>query len=241
MLYGHASISVTIGRLLVMSLFIGSFQDHPTSPLLLFNLGVSAFFSFSLYLRSVTLSLSFSLIIPFFSYFFKSSRRCHYDSVWYSWPSVTFNNQATCQFYIYVLDIIPPILSCPASIVVPAVQGTGQYPYDNLTLYRVQDNMDNVTVVTSFSGSHLDIGTTNVTLIAYDASYNMAECSILVTVNDTQPPTFTTCPKVRGVCVCVCGVLYIGENKCLWTICSVWGNVFFLSFFWIDVRDRLDF
>ncbi len=108
---------------------------------------------------------------------------------------VTCSTEAgpSCTFNITVNDTQPPVITCPADIVVPTDPGlcTAVVTFSP----TVSDNCPNVTFsCTPPSGSVFPKGTTMVNCKATDASTNMANCSFNVTVNDTEPPVIT-CPN----------------------------------------------
>ncbi|HYC39247.1 MAG TPA: HYR domain-containing protein, partial [Chitinophagaceae bacterium] len=96
----------------------------------------------------------------------------------------------TCTFNITVVDNQPPSITCPANIVRnndPGVCGAVV-----TFAATASDNCPGVTVSYSpASGSTFPVGTTTVTATARDAAGNTATCTFTVTVNDTEPPTFS--------------------------------------------------
>jgi hypothetical protein len=78
-------------------------------------------------------------------------------------------------------EIVPPVITCPANIVVGATGGTGANV--NFTA-SATDNCTTPTITYSIApGSFFPIGTTTVTATAKDARNNSASCNFTVTVN----------------------------------------------------------
>ncbi|MCB9354614.1 MAG: HYR domain-containing protein [Lewinellaceae bacterium] len=105
-------------------------------------------------------------------------------------------NMATCSFTVTVVDVQPPVFNnCPGNITQendPGVCGA-VVTWPKIT---ASDNCPGVVV--SFvsgmaSGSLFNIGSTTVVYKATDASGNMATCSFIVTVIDTENPDIM-CP-----------------------------------------------
>lgn len=117
-------------------------------------------------------------------------------------------NMTTCSFSVTVNDNQAPSITCPASITVSnTVNQCGATV--NYTTPSFSDNCPGATIVLVSglpSGSFFPVGiTTNVWKVT-DAAGNMATCSFTVRVNDTQAPTFVSCPgtitkvNLPGVC-----------------------------------------
>jgi hypothetical protein len=109
---------------------------------------------------------------------------------------------ATCSFTITVTDNQPPSVTCPAGS--PFVRNTDL----NQCYYTVQgaefnptfnDNCSGTVILNNFNNTntlanaHLPKGSTTVTWTATDATGFTATCSLVVNVNDNQPPTIN-CP-----------------------------------------------
>ena len=111
------------------------------------------------------------------------------------------DQQGSCSFVIRVYDTELPILTCPANIVVTAQPGTNSYPLyllgDSIT-GNATDNSGTVQVTSSFMLPEFSLGSTGVILTAVDPSRNTDSCGFLVTVVDTEPPSFISCPIVRS-------------------------------------------
>ena len=97
------------------------------------------------------------------------------------------NNTASCTQTIIVNDTQPPVISCPANIVLEPTCPTGA-----VATYTTPVGTDNcpgaVTTRTAglASGSVFSIGTTTVTYTVNDAHGNSASCSFTVTVKTVQ-------------------------------------------------------
>ncbi|MBV5349486.1 HYR domain-containing protein, partial [bacterium] len=108
----------------------------------------------------------------------------------------------TCQFLVTVTDNILPTLTCPAtpqtrnidsSFCTYKTVGTEFDPVggDNCPGYTIQNNLN---FGATLNGYAFPLGTTTVQWIIQDAAGNASNCSFTVTVNDNQPPVFTSCP-----------------------------------------------
>ncbi len=102
-------------------------------------------------------------------------------------------NVDTCKFLVTVNDTEKPDVECPADIV--RDNDLGQCGAIANFEYSAHDNcMQGLTVVADPpSGSFLNLGTTEVTVTATDASGNADTCHFDVTINDTEKPQ-VTCP-----------------------------------------------
>ncbi len=91
------------------------------------------------------------------------------------------------------VDTVPPELSCPTDITVECAGPDGTIVEFTAT---ASDNCDDAPAVTCTpaSGSLFPLGSTTVTCKAEDASENISECSLVVTVEDTTAPSIT-CPS----------------------------------------------
>jgi hypothetical protein len=101
------------------------------------------------------------------------------------------DNADTCDFNVVVEDTEPPVVSCPADIVVAAEQGF----CDAVVAFSaaVDDNCPGAVVVcTPPTGSVFPVGVTTVTCIGTDASGNADTCDFTVTVGDAASP-WTVC------------------------------------------------
>lgn len=92
---------------------------------------------------------------------------------------------ASCSFTVMVNDTQPPMVNCPANVVVVTPTG-GTMAIANFTA-TASDNCPGVVVVCSPpSGSAFPVGTTTVTCTATDTSSNTATCSFAVTTFDSR-------------------------------------------------------
>ncbi|RKH01230.1 HYR domain-containing protein [Corallococcus carmarthensis] len=101
-------------------------------------------------------------------------------------------NAATCSIPVTVRDTTPPSLSCPADVAVEATSLQGA-----TVTYAAASASDPVSDVTVeyilASGSHFDVGGTQVRVLATDVAGNSASCAFAVTVALPPPPT-VACP-----------------------------------------------
>ncbi|MBI3413986.1 MAG: HYR domain-containing protein, partial [Verrucomicrobia bacterium] len=94
---------------------------------------------------------------------------------------------AACSFTVTVIDTQPPVINCPAPIVVNA--SAGACASNVVFSVSAVDNCGVASVVSvPPSGFAFPVGTTRVTSTATDVNGNVATCTFTVTVNDTQPP-----------------------------------------------------
>ncbi len=111
--------------------------------------------------------------------------------------TVTCSTEAgpSCNFTITVNDTQPPTITCPANIIRPTDPGlcSAVVTYPTPT---VSDNCPNVGAPNCAppSGSIFPKGVTTVNCSVADASGNTANCSFIITVNDTEPPVIN-CPN----------------------------------------------
>ncbi|XP_070543821.1 hyalin-like [Ptychodera flava] len=106
-------------------------------------------------------------------------------------------NTATCSFVVEVTDSeAPTIESCPKNILTNAENGRN-FSQVNWTEPIVADNSESEIEVEAshLSGDYFNIGQHTITYIFTDASENVANCSFLVQVNDTEEPNFNGCPQ----------------------------------------------
>ncbi|XP_070549852.1 hyalin-like [Ptychodera flava] len=103
-------------------------------------------------------------------------------------------NTGTCSFTVTVQDTTPPVVTCPADIIVANDDGetTAMVMFSGES---ATDNSGTPPPVTCNppSGTVFSDGDTTVTCSATDASGNTGTCSFTVTVQDTTPPV-VTCP-----------------------------------------------
>ncbi|MEM6345238.1 MAG: HYR domain-containing protein [Bacteroidota bacterium] len=130
-------------------------------------------------------------------------------------------NVGVCTFNVTVNDTELPTITCPANIVV----GTDPGQCDAVVNYSVTGNDNcpgfNISQTAGLaSGATFPLGATTVTYEITDAAGNTANCSFIVTVNDTENPALT-CPanitvnNTPGLCEAV--VTYaapVGTDNC---------------------------
>jgi hypothetical protein len=89
---------------------------------------------------------------------------------------------------LFVPDNTPPVVVCPANVVVNNTPGQCQAPATYMAT-TTDDCTDNPAISYSIpSGSVFPVGTTPVTVVATDVSGNSASCNFNVTVVDNEPP-----------------------------------------------------
>lgn len=94
---------------------------------------------------------------------------------------------ATCEATITVVDNTPPVITCPANILVDCDYGKCDAVI-NYSIMATDNCGDDITIVNSHeSGSSFPVGTTTVTSTATDAAGNMGTCSFSVTVENAIP------------------------------------------------------
>lgn len=115
----------------------------------------------------------------------------------------------SCEAVVHVVDVTPPVMTCPANIEVECTVAGG-IPADDPQFtdffadFMVEDNCDPDPMVVNdapaiFAGPcEAGGGVTTVTWTATDFSGNEAQCSATVTVVDTTPPEIevTVAPEV---------------------------------------------
>lgn len=107
--------------------------------------------------------------------------------------SAGLNDVYLVKFDDDVVDVAPPVITCPADVEVEqttrdGVPATHPLIAAFLAGVSVSDDMDPAPVVTHDAPDTFPLGTTPVTFRATDASGNPAECTAAVTVVDTTPP-----------------------------------------------------
>ncbi len=120
-------------------------------------------------------------------------------------------NTSTCTSQVTVLDTISPTITCPVDIVQD--QDTGVCSADiTVPSITTADNCSGETIAWAVSGSTtatgtgqpgvqtFNVGVSTVDVTATDVSGNTANCSFLVTVNDTVAPTLPVLADSIGEC-----------------------------------------
>ncbi len=103
-------------------------------------------------------------------------------------------NTASCSFDVVVSDKEPPVVQCPADIIINNEPGQ----CGAVASWQIPNATDNcgATVSSDYQpGDFFPAGTTIVTYIATDDAGNTAECTFTVTVNDIEPPVVQICPE----------------------------------------------
>jgi hypothetical protein len=94
-------------------------------------------------------------------------------------------NSDQCTATVNVVDNMPPTLTCPANITVPA--GAQCQTMVNYTPTATDNCPGVMTACNPPSGSSFPLGTTTVMCTATDAAGNTASCSFMVTVTNAAP------------------------------------------------------
>jgi HYR domain len=105
-------------------------------------------------------------------------------------------SNVTARFNVIVVDTTPPTLTLPGDQNVAATDSSGATVTYSASASDIVDGA--ITPICSpASGTLFAIGTTPVNCTATDASGNTASggFNVIVTLNDDQPPTFTTVPS----------------------------------------------
>ena len=102
-------------------------------------------------------------------------------------------NQSTCSFTVTVVDNSPPVFnSCPSNILLDANNNCNRTV--SWTAPVAQDNCSVQVTASHIPGSTFPVGVTTVAYTATDQNGNQATCSFTVTVVDSSPPAFNSCP-----------------------------------------------
>jgi len=103
-------------------------------------------------------------------------------------------NVISCSFDVTVSDKEDPMITCPGNIVVSNDPGecgaavTWAAP-------TVNDNCGATFISSHASGDFFPVGLTTVTYTAIDDAGNIAQCVLIVVVNDTERPSVANCPS----------------------------------------------
>jgi large repetitive protein len=113
-------------------------------------------------------------------------------------------NTTTCSFNISVIDLVPPVFSsCPQDITVTGNGTCGAIV--NWTLPEATDNCTpkpDITISSSHPTSGTFTGTTNVRILARDASGNYDTCAFRIIVNSSGVPGFQNVPDDQSYIGC---------------------------------------
>ncbi len=114
-------------------------------------------------------------------------------------------NSSTCVFTVTVIDVEPPVITCPTNIIVSA--SSGQCSSNVIFSVGVTDNCGISNLVSMpASGAAFLVGVTSVTNTATDIHGNTSTCTFTVTVVDEEPPVIS-CPAnivvaaAPGLCI----------------------------------------
>lgn len=105
-------------------------------------------------------------------------------------------NVTTCVQEVTVIDAEPPIVNCPIDITIDATLGECE-AFVNVPLATSSDNCSVISLTNDYTSNGADasaiypIGTTVVTYTATDSANITAECSINITVVNSQLPVIT--------------------------------------------------
>ena len=118
------------------------------------------------------------------------------------------NNQSTCTFNVTVNDVQAPSITCQPDITVNAPEGECEADV-SLASPTASDNCVAFVIGSSSAGGPpitgpfpvtrtFPVGTTTITWIAMDPSFNQVSCTQKIIVKDVTPPTIT-CPTTVSV------------------------------------------
>jgi hypothetical protein len=112
-------------------------------------------------------------------------------------------NSSSCSFEVEVVDTTPPVMSCPPGPILVDCAGQEDGVVVNYPLPTVSDTCDPNPIVTCDppSGQLFPRGETMVTCTATDNAGNTAQCSFLVIVRDTTPPSIRCPDSFERECV----------------------------------------
>jgi hypothetical protein len=109
-------------------------------------------------------------------------------------------NEAMCMFDVEIVDDLPPGLECPMDVEVECTSPDGatvEYPLP----VPIDECDPNPSIVCEpVSGSTFALGMTMVICTATDASGNSVQCSFMVKVVDTTPPSIECPSNVSKMC-----------------------------------------
>ncbi|MCB2206201.1 S8 family serine peptidase [bacterium] len=107
-------------------------------------------------------------------------------------------NQATAQQIVEIVDVVPPTITAPLDITVPASPGVCEIDASlvNLGTPITTDDCPASVVVSNNAPPVYPLGNTTVTWTATDGGGNKSTATQIVTVIDIEPPTITAPPDV---------------------------------------------
>lgn len=102
---------------------------------------------------------------------------------------------ATCSFIVTIVDKTPPSIACPSDLTIEPDTATCM-AIAAWDLPNAADACDNSVAISGNinPGENLPLGVTTVNYLATDDDGNTAACSFVVTVPDSKPVQFFTCP-----------------------------------------------
>ena len=106
----------------------------------------------------------------------------------------------TCSFLVTVVDTQAPMIKCPASYTVSTLASkdyatvSWDMPSEAAGTLSDNDQIASIACTVASSPSDFNVGLTQVTCTAKDASLNTAQCSFNVIVQDKEAPVIT-CPS----------------------------------------------
>ncbi|XP_071959490.1 uncharacterized protein [Antedon mediterranea] len=106
-----------------------------------------------------------------------------------------FGNNATCSFFVEIIDDTDPIISCPSYRNYSTEDGESfaHAAWDEVT---AMDNSGSVEVAPTTTNGYYNVGDYSILFVASDESNNEAYCSFNFSVIDTEPPSLTNfCPE----------------------------------------------
>ena len=117
------------------------------------------------------------------------------------------------SFTITVTDALPPVITCPADLIHPAMRGTNVAVVTFVVAFS--DNQPGATMsCVPPSGSLFLMGTNPVTCTARDAAGNTANCSFNVIIVDAEPPVIVVPPtSINGNDIGQCSAVVTYEVR----------------------------
>ena len=115
--------------------------------------------------------------------------------------NVTSSTGQSCSFTVTVNDNEDPIIAAPSNVTVSADGGVCYATNVTLGTATTNDNCTGDIIVSNNAPSQFPKGATAVIWTATDASGNSSTASQIVTVNDNENPTITSCPAAQVFCV----------------------------------------
>jgi len=104
-------------------------------------------------------------------------------------------NISTCTSLVTVVDLIAPVITCPAPVVVSADPGVCSASFVAIGMATAVDNCSGVTIVNNGLAVY-PLGATTVTWTATDIFGNSSTCDQIITVIDSENPVITCAPAI---------------------------------------------